>query len=317
MANGFIGIDLGGTNTRLGLMGPKGLLALKDLRTRPQQGPEAWLERLAGPLAELQAAAGEGGLVIRGACLGAPGVLDREAGALASSANLPGWQGHPLAAGVQKLAQAPTALENDANLYALGEWAFGAGQGHDSLACLTLGTGVGGGIILDGRLLKGPLAMGGELGHLVIEPGGAPCACGAAGCLEAYASASGLKAALARLLAQGRGTGLEPGSGVKSMEDAALSGDGLAQGLFARAGKALGRAVAVLVNCLGLDLVIIGGGVARGWPLMEPACREELAECLRIVDPGLVMIKQAVLGDRAPVLGGAVWARNLYEGPGG
>lgn len=305
----MLAIDLGGTKVRLGLV--RGHEVLKDtsFATQAQLGPADLISRLATAVGGLTAWGRAQGLEPMGLGVASPGVIDRARGVVRVSPNLPGWRNVPLA---QELCQATglaTALENDANLYAWGEYLHGAGQGHRDLACLTLGTGVGGGLIVGGRMVVGALGSGGEIGHTMVEPQGRSCGCGALGCLEAYASASGLAGMLAEALRAGRNTSLAPEAQPQEMAQAARAGDPLARELFARAGQALGRALANLVALTGLDLVVIGGGVAPAWPLMEPACRQALGQQLRIVDPQGVRIVQAQLGHLAPLLGAADFAR--------
>ncbi|MBI5523017.1 MAG: ROK family protein [Desulfarculus sp.] len=302
-------LDLGGTNVRLALVREGHLLHEARLATQAQDGPAALLGRLAAAVHEMAARARAEGSPPAGLGVASPGVIDRATGVVRVSPNLPGWRDVPLAAELSRATGLAVALENDANLYALGEYLYGAGQGGRDLACLTLGTGVGGGLILEGRLVTGALGSGGEIGHTLVEPGGRACGCGALGCLEAYASATGLVGMLAEALAQGRPSACQPDGDAESLARAARVGDALAGELFGRAGKALGRAIANLVAFTGLDLVVIGGGVAPAWPLMEQACRREMAARLRIVDPGAVGIVPAQRGDEAPLLGAAAFAR--------
>ncbi len=302
-------IDLGGTNARLALVRGRELLKTAVFATQAQDGPAVLLARLAAAVNELAAWGRSQGLEPAGLGVASPGVIERATGVVKVSPNLAGWRDIPLAAELRRTSGLATALENDANLYALGEYLYGAGQGFRDLACLTLGTGVGGGLIVGGRLLTGALGSGGEIGHTMVEPGGRACGCGALGCLEAYASATGLVGLLAEALAAGRVSRLAPGAQPEEMAQAARAGDALAGELFARAGQALGRAIANLVALTGLDLVVIGGGLSPAWPLMEPACRQEMLKRLRIVDPQAVAITLAELGGKAPLLGAAAWAR--------
>ncbi|MFZ5584828.1 MAG: ROK family protein [Thermodesulfobacteriota bacterium] len=306
----WVGIDLGGTNTRLALVHAGRVEAYLRFATEPRLGPADLVRRLAEALAELGQAAQGLGLSLAGVGVASPGVLDRASGVILASPNLPAMAGFALGKALAQASGLRVALENDANLYALGEHRFGAGQGQADLICFTLGTGVGGGLILEGRLVVGALGCGGEVGHLIVEPDGRPCGCGARGCLEAYASATGLTAALAEALAAGEPTRLGPNDGVKAMDQAAQAGDSLAVAIFAQAGRALGRALAAVVALTGLDLAIFGGGVAKGWPLLEAACRAELAARLRMVDPGRVRLLPARLGDEAPLLGAAAFAQD-------
>ncbi|MBI4800487.1 MAG: ROK family protein [Desulfarculus sp.] len=303
----MVALDLGGTNVRLALVREGHLLHTARLATQAQDGPAALLERLAAAVNDLAAWGRAEGSPPAGLGVASPGVIDRGRGVVRVSPNLPGWRDMPLAQELSQATSLAVALENDANLYALGEYLYGAGQGAGGMACLTLGTGVGGGLILEGRLVTGALGSGGEIGHTLVEPDGRACGCGALGCLEAYASATGLMGMLAE--AQGRTSACQPGGGVEGLARAARAGDTLAAELFARAGVALGRAIANLVALTGLDLVVIGGGVAPAWPLMEPACRQEMAARLCIVDPGAVRVVPAQMGEQAPLLGAAAWAR--------
>lgn len=305
----WVGIDLGGTNARLALVHQGQVMEHLRFATEAGRGPDDLVRRLANGVAELGRSAATQGLTLAGVGIASPGVLDRARGVVLASPNLPAMEGYPLAERLAAVCGAPVALENDANLYALGEHRFGAGQGVDDLICLTLGTGVGGGLILGGRLVVGPLGCGGEIGHTLVEPGGRECGCKARGCLEAYASATGLTAALQEALAVGRPTSLGPGDGVRAMDLAAQAGDPLAVELFRQAGLMLGRALANLVALTGLELAIIGGGVAKGWGLMESGCRAGLADRLRVVDPGRVRIVAAALGEQAPLLGAAALAQ--------
>jgi glucokinase len=303
-----IGVDLGGTNARLALVAEGGIVDSLRFATEAQAGPADLLRRLAGAAREMAARAEGMGLTVAGLGVACPGVLDRTAGAVRFSPNLPGWRDIPLVSELTRLTGMPVALENDANLYALGEHRFGGGRGRADLACLTLGTGVGGGLILEGRLVVGPLGCGGELGHTLVEPGGRRCGCGARGCLEAYASATGLAVGLKEALAQGEATALKPGDDPERMARAAGAGDALALHLYAQAGRALGRAVANLVAMAGLDLIILGGGLAAAWPLMEHPARHELAARLRLVDPARIEMVVGGLGGKASLLGAAAWA---------
>lgn len=302
-------LDLGGTNVRLALVQDGQVLETARFATQAQDGPSALLGRLAGAVNEMAARGLAQGSPPAGLGVASPGVIDRAAGLVRVSPNLPGWRDVPLARCLSQATGLAVALENDANLYALGEHLYGAGLGAGSMACLTLGTGVGGGLILEGRLVVGALGSGGEIGHTLVEPEGRSCGCGASGCLEAYASATGLMGMLGEALARGCACACPPKGGVEALARAARAGDHLAGELFARAGVALGRGIANLVALTGLDLVVIGGGVAPAWPLMEPACRREMAARLRIVDPEAVRVVPARRGDQAPLLGAAALAR--------
>ncbi len=306
MARCWLGLDLGGTNCRLGLVDEAGSIRARlHFATRAQEGPEDLMDRMAAALADLAARARELGLEPAGAGVACPGVIDRGEGVVRFAPNLPGWREVPLRSRLEGATGLALVVDNDANLYALGEHRFGKRRGRD-LACFTLGTGVGGGLILAGRLVTGPLGSGGELGHLVVEPGGRRCPCGARGCLEAYAGA--------RALLEQAGEPGREAAGVEALADRARGGDRACREILDRAGRALGRAFALVVAALGLDLMLIGGGVAPAWDLMEPAARAELKRCLQVVEAARVETALASLGDDAPLLGAAALARQYLAG---
>jgi glucokinase len=304
MEKAWLGIDLGGTNTRVGLVDAAGLKSWEHFTTKAAQGTGQWLDNLSSAAHKLRA---QGPQPV-GAGIASPGIIQRPQGVVMRSPNLPAWNGFPLAQEVEKALGLPTQVENDANCYALGEYHFGAGEGRD-LACFTLGTGVGGGLIIDGKLVIGPLGTGSELGHTLAVSGGRACGCGAKGCVESYASATGLLGMLSEALDQGRETVLGPGSKASDMAAAAQAGDGLAQELFSQAGRALGQAFANVATFTGLDLIILGGGVSSAWPLMASAAEEAMQERLHLVSPKRIEIRLAELGDDAPLLGAAAIAR--------
>jgi len=216
--------------------------------------------------------------------VGSPGPLELPAGRLHHPPNLPGWDGFPLLAEMEKRLKAPVHIEGDANVAALAEYVLGLGktQGVDSLCMLTLGTGVGSGIILDGRLWHGATGMGGEAGHITIDPNGPLCGCGNHGCLESLASATAMVNAAERLIADGSALELakikrERGS-LTSLDiaTAARQGDQDAVGIYTQTGRWLGIGIAGLINILNLPLYVIGGGVVNSWDLLAPSLFEEL-----------------------------------------
>lgn len=309
-ATAWLGVDLGGTNCRLALVDDS--REIKAQRTQPtnaDQGPDAVIARLAEAVRDMISQAGDQGLKAAGVGVACAGVIDARMGRVVFAPNLRGWRDVDLAARLTKAVDLPVAVCNDADAYALGEQAMGAGQGSDHQMCFTLGTGVGGGLIVNGSLVSGPLGTGGEVGHLIVEPQGRKCGCGARGCVEAYASATGLSAMLGQALDDGRQSVLTVDADPKSMATAAREGDALAKELFVAAGDALGRAMAAVAVLTGVDLMIIGGGLAKAWDLMEPGARAFLNENLYIAEPTRVRIALAELGDMAAALGAAGLAR--------
>jgi len=248
---------------------------------------------------------------VRGIGLGAPGFLSLRAGVIHNSPNLPTAREAPVVSLVQRLTGLPVFLENDANAAAIGEHWVGAGQGARNLLCVTLGTGVGSGFILNHAVWHGSNDLAGELGHTVLVPDGLPCTCGRKGCLEAYVSATGIVNRTASALREGRGSSLDackrPGNPLTSLAvyEHAQRGDRLARDIFEETGRYLGIALANVLNLLDLEMIIIGGRVARaGDMLLQPAIHEVNTTALRVAYHP-VHILQARLGDHAGVIGAA------------
>ncbi|MBI4577066.1 MAG: ROK family protein [Planctomycetes bacterium] len=294
-----MGADLGGTNLRAAVVDGAGrILEAVRLPTGAEEGPEAVLGRLAGALRGLGA-----GRDVAAVGVGAAGPLDPETGVIHVAPNFPGWKDVPVAARLARDLGWPVHLENDANAAAYGEAWTGAGVGVRSLVMLTLGTGVGGGLILDGRLWRGHRGLAGEVGHMVVEPEGPPCGCGARGCLESLASAT----AIARRAG---------GASARAVYDAALGGEPRAIESLRVAGRALGIALASLVNLLNPERVVLGGRVAGALDFLLPALVAELRERALAVALDGVEVVGAALGDDAGVVGAARVAWERLGGPG-
>jgi len=299
-----IGIDVGGTNLRCALVTPGGVvLARESMSTDIASGRGPFLERLYGLLARQRAQAEALGKCVLAAGLGVPGLLSND-GVLRSSVNLMALEGLNLAREVSAAIGVPVVALNDANASAVGEQRFGAGRPFGSTLMVTLGTGVGAGLILDGRLWTGIDGVAGEFGHLTVEPNGRRCGCGNRGCLEQYASATAI-AALAQALGVGTGRGRLDAALVAEL---AREGDPKACTVFRQAGACLGMAAAGVVNLLNLEAIILGGGVAESFDLLAPVVRETIAERAFAVPGGRVRLLKGELGDDAGVLGAAAAA---------
>jgi glucokinase len=266
-----IGIDLGGTSVRIGLFADDMTqIECISIPTRREDGPEAVVLDMRDAVCGLER---RHAISVAAVGLGSPGPLDLVHGRLCTLPNFPGWDNFRLKLATETAFKKRVILENDANAAALAEWYTGmqGGVGVSSLCMLTLGTGVGNGIILDGRIWHGSFGVGGEMGHTSVEPEGDPCPCGGRGCLEYYASATGIS----RLAAK---CGLKTAGGdeLSAKEVAALahSGNAVALELFQRVGVYLGRAIAGAANILDLPLYVIGGGVVHSWSLFAPRMTE-------------------------------------------
>jgi glucokinase len=207
-----------------------------------------------------------------------------EHGMMRKSANLPGWSDYPVRDEIERRLGARVFLDNDANVAALGEKWLGAAKDADNMAMLTLGTGIGGAIVLNGKLFYGMSGMAGEFGHVTIEPNGVPCGCGNHGCAERYASATAVVRMAREAIESGKAPELakaansDPEFSAKSIYNLAIQGNPDAKQIFERFGEALGMLLADLVNVLDLEMFVIGGGVVSAWDAFAPKMFAELRE---------------------------------------
>ena len=279
-----IGVDLGGTSLRIAAYAPeRGVLQSITLRTRLEAGPEAVVDDMCDAILKLLSEHAKR-FECAGIGVGSPGPLELPAGRLHHPPNLPGWDGFPLLAAMEKRLKRPVILESDANAAVLAEYELGLGKelGVDSMCMLTLGTGVGNGIIFEGKLWHGSAGMGGEAGHVTIFPDGALCGCGNHGCLESCASATALVNAADRMISSGKAPELarlrDSGTGLtaQGLAEAAKAGDANAREIYSETGRSLGICLAGLINILNFPLYVVGGGVANSWDLLSPSLFEEL-----------------------------------------
>jgi glucokinase len=320
-----IGVDLGGTNLRVAAFtSDYSLLDSLSMPTRVSEGPEQVARDIvAGVQKLLRENRGNGNL--QGVGVGTPGPLELPAGRLREPPNLPGFDGFGLKAVLEEQLQMDVLVESDANAAALAECLSGVGRdrGETSLCMLTLGTGVGGGLVLEGRIWHGMSGMAGEPGHSPIFPDGPACSCGGRGCLELYASATGLRRMAAERASDGRAPDIQrvlveaTNNTVAALAQLAEAGHTEARALFREMGRALGLGLANLVNALNLPVYALGGGVAGAWNLFAPAMMETVREysyVYRLTEPqstnsfetGKTQIVPARLGSGAGLLGAAM-----------
>lgn len=279
-----IGVDLGGTNLRIAAVTREGQLLEKvTLGTKVALGRDHVINEMCEAIQRLsQTYKGTGALL--GAGIGVPGIIDMQTGMLRKSANLPGWSDYPVRAEIERRLGARVVLENDANVAALGEQWLGAARGVPNVAVVTLGTGIGGGIVLGEKIWHGMNGMAGEFGHVTLEPEGYACGCGNRGCAEQYASASAINRMAREAIASGEAPSLARAAssdaefGAKSIYNLAIQGDEHAQRIFRSFGRSLGILIAGLINVLNLDMFVIGGGVSSAWDAYAPNMFEELRE---------------------------------------
>ncbi|NLW49457.1 MAG: ROK family protein [Candidatus Brocadiaceae bacterium] len=274
-----VGVDLGGTNIKVGLVTDRGEIVHRHrVTTESQRGPEAVAERICGACRDLLAAAGSAADSVRGVGVGSPGTIDIANGVVLFSPNLVGWHDIPLRGLIEDGLGMRCVIDNDANVAALAEQWVGVGQGAGSLVLLTLGTGIGGGIVLDGRIWHGGRGVAGEVGHMSIHPDGPVCGCGNRGCLEAYASATAMVRRMRETIAAGTPTVLAEHADeltAARIHAAAVAGDQAARENIEQTGRYLGLGVSNLMHILNPEAVAFSGGVtAAGEMLLDPVRRE-------------------------------------------
>lgn len=278
-----IAVDLGGTNLRIAAVSTAGQMIEKvTLATDLSEGPGRVTTEMCDAIRHLSEKHRSSGSFL-GVGAGIPGVLDLEAGKVRKSANLPGWSDYPVRDEIERRLGTKFFLDNDGNMAALGEQWLGAARDVPNMAMLTLGTGIGGAIILNGKIFHGMNGMAGEFGHVPIEPEGVPCGCGGHGCAERYASATALVRMAREAIASGAVPALAKAAAgselsSKSLYDLAMQGNEDARKVFHRFGKALGMLLAGMVNSLNLEMYVIGGGVSSAWAAFAPTMFQELRE---------------------------------------
>lgn len=288
---------MGGTNLRAAAVDSDGRIIEKVTSSTPYSaGREAILGDIVAAIQAVRQKVGDDGLL--GVGIGIPGYIQIESGVLIGSANLPGLEGFPVRDAMQQELGIPVILENDANAAALGEKWMGAGRGLQDLILITLGTGIGGGIISNGRVLHGYLGMAGELGHMTVVPEGNPCGCGNCGCLEKHASASAI-VSMANLLQLGEHASAE------DVYKLALAGNERARRCFESMGRALGIALANLINIFNFPLYLLGGGALAAWDLFEPSMIGEVRRRSYTFTRTPTRIDKAILGSTAGLFGAA------------
>ncbi len=305
----YIAADIGGTQLRAAVFPKDGIEPIHQKRI-PTRGSGEPLERLFGLISEVWPKEGS----VRGMAAAFPGPVDPGAGMLLSAPNIPGWDRLPLRQLLQDHFQVPAAIGNDANLAALGEWKYGAGRGHKNLLYLTISTGIGGGVILDNRLVLGEQGLAGELGHVTILPDGPLCGCGQRGHLETVGSGTAIANYFNEQRAKGRDSmlPLSPPATTRDISRVAEAGDRLAQDALQRGGYFVGLGIANYLMIFNPSIVILGGGVSRSGSWFHDALKRSVEEhAMRSEYYANLTITRAELGDNSGLLGALVLASDL------
>jgi glucokinase len=320
----YIGGDLGGTNFRAGIVDQEtGQISHQaTMPTLAREGHAAVMSRMAGLINRIIQESNIPLEEIGGIGIGVPGVLDLDQGMVLFLPNLSGnWPNVPLAETITQHTGLPVTLLNDVRAITYGEWRFGAGQAVDTMACFAIGTGVGGGLVINGNLHLGIGGTAGELGHQTVEPNGGMCGCGNRGCLEVYSSGPAIAAMGMKAVSQGLTTKIAEliendlnRITPKVIYQAAVAGDRIAQDIFQRAGTYLGIAVANTLVSVGPRKVVIAGGVSQAGDLLLEPIRRTVKERVFVMPADQVEIVPARLGNDAGVIGVAAWARQHVTG---
>ena len=322
--NHYIGVDLGGTNLRAAIVDTDTgqIFHQRKCPTLAAEGQEAVIQRIIQLIRELTQASNTPVGTIQGVGIGVPGTPDIDTGVIQFLTNLPGqWLNVPLQAVIQKEVQLPVALINDVRAMTLGEWTFGAGRGLQTVVCLAIGTGIGGGVVVNGQFHLGIGGTAGEFGHQVVEIDGLPCGCGGRGCLELYASGSAIAAMGVKEVMHGHTTRIGElvnydlnRINVEIIVQAAKEGDQIAQEILQRVGMYLGIAVGNILGVISPQRVIFSGGVSYAGDLLLAPIVQTVNERVHVIPVDKVEFVLAELGIHGGLIGAALWAKHRCEG---
>lgn len=312
-----VGVDMGATHMTLILADfAARVIKEQEIPFDINLGPAACLEELDQAMCQLLNGTGYSLSQISAIGVGVPGPVIIEAGMVGTPPIMPGWDGYPIRAHLIQQFGCPVSLSNDAELGALGEWAYGAGRGERNLAYIKVGTGVGAGLLLDGQIYRGSTGSAGEIGHITLNESGPICTCGNRGCLEAFTGGRAIARQAVEAVQRGQRTILSRINPLEEMTardviTAARSGDLIAQQIMSEAGEHLGTAIASLVNLFNPGIVVVGGSVAQiGDLLLEPIRQTVRARSLTTASRS-VRITTALLGRRSSGMGAVVQALSI------
>ena len=311
-----LAVELGGTKIIAAIISDQGqVMARERYLTLADEGPQSVISRILSAIDHLLSLRKIVSSQLNSISIAAAGAIDFEKGLVTSSPNLPGWCNIPLRDMVKEKYRVSTFLINDASAVALGEHHFGAGKGVNNLILLTLGTGIGGGIIINGKLYAGPCGSAGEIGHMTVDVNGPRCSCGNIGCLEMLVSGTAVSREAIRRIRQGERSSLTKivegeieNITAEKIGVAAQDGDSLALEVILKAANYLGVGMVNLVNIFNPEMIIVGGGMARMGNLLLNPARQVVGERAFQLPAQAVRIVPAQLGDDAGVLGAAIFA---------
>ncbi|MDO9300346.1 MAG: ROK family protein [Anaerolineales bacterium] len=309
-------VDMGSTHVNIALADFSAKIVEEiSLPFDIKQGPQVCLAEVRRILQELLDRYGISISQIMAVGIGVPGPVIKDAGMVVSPPIMPGWDGYPIRKTLEKEWGCPVSLNNDAELGALGEWAYGAGRGEKNLAFIKVGSGVGAGLIINQQIYGGTTGSAGEIGHITIDENGPLCTCGNHGCMEAFAGGNAIALQARKIVESGKRTLLSniPMENLTAQEvaESARRGDLPSQEIIMRAGTFIGIAIAGLVNLFNPGAVIIGGGVAQAGDLLTTSIRQAVRERSLHASEQSVHITTAMLGQRSSLIGATVQAINI------
>lgn len=308
----IISLDIGGTQLRAALYTEDSTTPILQKRVRTQAAESGVTQRLDALIASVWPPDGR----VKAISAAVPGPVN-PAGHIFSAPNIPEWHDFHLGEHLQARFKVPVFIGNDANLAALGEWRYGAGQGHEDMLYLTISTGIGGGAVCGGHLLDGADGLGAEFGHVPVSAEGPLCSCGQPGHLEAYASGTAIANWTQQRLSEGEPSLLQgkPSISARDISEAARRGDALSQKALERAGFYLGVALSGFVHLFNPRVIVLGGGVSQSGDLLFAPLRAALAQrIMRAIYLENLEIKPATLGDDAGLIGALAFAKHHLKG---
>lgn len=307
-----IGVDVGGTNIKIALVDFQGqIIYSNSIPTRAEMGYEYTIANIKQAISDLLIETNTDKDLIEGIGFGFPGQIDYQNGVVRLAPNIPGWVDVPIASMVEREFNIPTRVDNDVRCAALGELNYGAGRGCDNLVCITVGTGIGSGLIVNGKLVRGASNAAGEIGHIKLQMAGGPlCGCGDTGCLEAFASGPAIVAMAEEYIKGGKSTKYRElaDSEITShiVAEAANQGDAVAKRIFTVIGEYIGIGLSSVVNLLNPEKIIIGGGVAAAGDILFDPIRETIKKRAMTIAGSTVQVVPAQLGNNAGVIGASM-----------
>ena len=308
-----IGIDVGGTNVKIALVDENGkIIYSNSVPTYAKMGYEYTVNNIKQSIRDLMKETNTNEKSIEGIGFDFPGQVDYKTGVVKLAPNIPGWVNVPIADMIEEEFHIPTKIDNDVRCAALGELKFGAGQGCENFVCITVGTGIGSGLVINGKLVRGASNAAGEIGHIKLEMNNGPlCGCGDYGCLEAYASGPAIVAMAQEYLRGGKSAKFAEMASDGEITPyivakAAEAGDAVAKQIFEIMGKRIGMGLTSVVNLLNPEKIIVGGGVAECGDLLLEPIRRTIKERAMVVAGEAVKVVPAMLGNSAGVIGASM-----------